>query len=303
MKKLTLFTSLALLLIVSVLTFSHNVLGQSNFTLDSVSASSIEDDSAKISWFARNEVVSQIQYGTTTNYIYNTQFTSFPATSNTLTISGLNEETLYHYRLVFRDASGNLYASGDGMFSTRNSSSPNTSGGQPTIINIPPRSGTQISPIPVSSQNNQQSNQQGSNSLNLPSSGTTNPQAGTFNTNTTDIPPKLDYSGFVKCDGVISKNEPDRKRKCDFAALMETIIKFINWLFYIGLAIATALFAYGGLLYITGQKGKIDQAKKIFTSVAIGFIIMLVAWLGVYTAVSWLVKANFGATSLLEAKK
>jgi hypothetical protein len=102
--------------------------------------------------------------------------------------------------------------------------------------------------------------------------------------------PKLDYSGFVKCDGVVNPNEPDRKRECDLAALMDTIIKVVNFLFYISIPIAIALFAYAGLLYMTGREKHITAARGIFTSVAIGFIIMITAWFVVRQVVAWFVK-------------
>lgn len=131
----------------------------------------------------------------------------------------------------------------------------------------------------------------------------------------TETAPELDYSRFVKCDGVPARNivngvdqgvkpgEEARQKECDFAALIDTVNKLINWLFIISIPIATVLFAWAGLLYLTGSEKNIGKAKSIFTSVGIGFIIMIVAWLAVYTVVNWLVKPNFGATSLIEQKK
>ncbi len=120
--------------------------------------------------------------------------------------------------------------------------------------------------------------------------------------------PKLDYSGFVKCDGVVKSNyveqpaegEEDRQRECDFNALMDTLLGAINWIFMISVPIAATLFAYGGLLYMTGQSGKIETAKKIFSSVAIGFIIMITAWFAVRTVVDWFVKPTSGANFFLK---
>ena len=102
-------------------------------------------------------------------------------------------------------------------------------------------------------------------------------------------PVKLDYSGFVKCDGVIDPKEPDRQTICDFNALMFTVKSLINWMFIITIPIATVAVAYGGLQYMSGQKGRIDNAKKIFSSIATGFIIMLVAWFAVITVVNWFI--------------
>ena len=114
-------------------------------------------------------------------------------------------------------------------------------------------------------------------------------------------PPKLDYSGFVKCDGVVKKDgsEPNRDVKCDFNAFMNTINKAINWMFYISIPLAATLFAWAGLLYIRGTSASRSQANKVFTTVGLGFIIMLVAWIGVRTVVGWLVTANSSATTFL----
>lgn len=128
-----------------------------------------------------------------------------------------------------------------------------------------------------------------------------------------ETPPRLDYSGLVKCDGVVNdeKNadgtlkEPYRQTLCNFATLIDTITKLINWLFLITVPIVTVLFAYAGLLYLTGSQPNIGKAKAIFLSVAKGFIIMLIAWLAVYTVVNWLVAPYFkdAATALIEQKK
>lgn len=108
-------------------------------------------------------------------------------------------------------------------------------------------------------------------------------------------PVKLDYSGLVKCDGVVAKDidgnplEKDRQQVCDFNALMNMVKSTINWLFFITVPIVTVFMAYAGVLYMTGTSGNISTAKKIFPSIAKGFIIMLVAWISVITVVNWFV--------------
>lgn len=111
--------------------------------------------------------------------------------------------------------------------------------------------------------------------------------------------PKLDYSGLVQCDGVVQKDgtEPGRQNPCDFAALLKTVKFMINWLFIITIPIATVAFAYGGFLYLTGTSGNIGTAKKIFQSVATGFIIMLIAWVSVVTVVNWFIDQNSASGS------
>lgn len=114
--------------------------------------------------------------------------------------------------------------------------------------------------------------------------------------------PALDYSGFVNCDGVKTPSEKGRQNKCDFKALIDLVQKMINWLFYISIPIATVLFAYAGLLYLSGKESNINKAKAIFLAVVIGFIIMLVAWFAVSTILKWFASPDSGATSLIADK-
>lgn len=102
-----------------------------------------------------------------------------------------------------------------------------------------------------------------------------------------EVPFKLDYSGLVKCDGVIDKNEPERQKVCDFNALISMVKSTINWLFVLTTSIAVLSCAYGGLMYMTGVEKNINKAKSLFYSIGKGFIIMLVAWFAVITVVNW----------------
>ena len=97
-------------------------------------------------------------------------------------------------------------------------------------------------------------------------------------------------------------SEQGRQKECDFAALIALVQKMINWLFYISIPIATVLFAYAGLLHLSGKESNIKQSWAIFQAVAIGFIIMLVAWFAVSTVLKWFADPNSGATSLIETK-
>ena len=103
---------------------------------------------------------------------------------------------------------------------------------------------------------------------------------------------ELDYSGLVKCDGVLAPKgtEPERDKLCDFNALISTVKSGINWLFMIAVPLATALLAYGGILLLTGTQKNIGTAKSIFQSIAKGFIIMLIAWVSVITVLDWFIR-------------
>jgi hypothetical protein len=130
--------------------------------------------------------------------------------------------------------------------------------------------------------------------------GATANSGGTSASTPTNTAPPLDYSGFVKCDGVLrDKNqEPGRQTKCDFAALMDTVVKAINWLFYISIPFAVAMTAYAGVLFMTGVPANISKAKGVFGTMVIGFIIMATAWFAVRQFVEWLVSDPAATTFL-----
>jgi hypothetical protein len=95
--------------------------------------------------------------------------------------------------------------------------------------------------------------------------------------------------GLVICTGAHDPANPNDVRPiCNFNYLLQEGRTIINWLFAISVPIAMVLFAYGGVLYIIGTEGSRSKANGIFTATGIGFIIMLVAWVSVYTIVSWL---------------
>ena len=85
---------------------------------------------------------------------------------------------------------------------------------------------------------------------------------------------------------------------CDFAGLMSQAQFLINAMIMLGVLAAIVSFSYAGALYLTGEQGKIKQAKGIFKNVGIGFIIMLTAWFIVFQILDWLV-GNPGVKSLI----
>lgn len=97
---------------------------------------------------------------------------------------------------------------------------------------------------------------------------------------------RLLAQGLVVCDG------PD---DCDYEALIEQVNVLINWLIGFLTAAATLLFAYAGFLYLTsgGNESQAQQGKKIFANVAIGFAIVLVAFLIVKAVVTILTNENW----------
>ncbi|OHA16612.1 MAG: hypothetical protein A3C79_01660 [Candidatus Taylorbacteria bacterium RIFCSPHIGHO2_02_FULL_45_28] len=85
---------------------------------------------------------------------------------------------------------------------------------------------------------------------------------------------------------------------CDFDAVILLVQHLINIMMVLGVLVAILMLSYAGLLYISGQKAKIDKAHSIFPKIFLGFIIMLSAWFIVYQILSWLTD-NSGFKTLL----
>lgn len=84
--------------------------------------------------------------------------------------------------------------------------------------------------------------------------------------------------GLVTCDGITVQCQ-----LCHLASMGQKIVNFL--IINLGVPMAALLFAYAGYLYVTyaASPDNLDKAKKIFTSVLLGFIFMLVSWLLVDT--------------------
>jgi hypothetical protein len=87
-------------------------------TISAVSAGAIASTSAQISWTTSEQSSSQVEYGPTTSYGSTTPLDSALVAGHTQTLSGLSPDTLYHYRVISRDAAGNQSVSGDYSFRT-----------------------------------------------------------------------------------------------------------------------------------------------------------------------------------------
>lgn len=83
-----------------------------------VSASSITDNYAVITWTTDELSDSQIEYGLTANYGSQTTLNTSMVTSHSQNLTGLSLSTTYHYRVKSRDAAGNLGTSDDFTFKT-----------------------------------------------------------------------------------------------------------------------------------------------------------------------------------------
>lgn len=96
------------------------------------------------------------------------------------------------------------------------------------------------------------------------------------------------------CDGV---TEP-----CTFTHIIELIVVVVHDMVLISTLIVVAGFCYAGFKLLTsgGNQKAAETAKHIFTSIAIGYVCILGAWLLVYTITSVLLDADY---SLLGAPR
>lgn len=102
------------------------------------------------------------------------------------------------------------------------------------------------------------------------------------------IVPAPTYStpnGIVPCNGIDCQ-------ACNLAQLGQRII---NWLVGFSIPLAAAMFAWAGILYFTSlsKASQVEDAKKIFRNVGIGFVIILCAWLGVQTILKTVLKDSY----------
>ncbi|HTN42830.1 MAG TPA: fibronectin type III domain-containing protein, partial [Nitrospiria bacterium] len=86
--------------------------------ISGIASSNITTSGATIAWTTDELSDTQVQYGTTTAYGSSTTLNSTKVTSHSQALTGLQASTLYHYRVLSRDAAGNLATSGDGTFTT-----------------------------------------------------------------------------------------------------------------------------------------------------------------------------------------
>ena len=91
--------------------------------ISSIAAGSISSSGATITWTTNEGATSQVEYGTTTSYGTKTTESSAKVTSHSQALSGLSANTTYHYRVISKDAAGNVATSGDNTFTTTDTGS------------------------------------------------------------------------------------------------------------------------------------------------------------------------------------
>ena len=88
------------------------------FAISNVQASGITTAKATITWNTDQPSNSQVEYGATAVYGQNTAIDSALTTNHSQELTGLGQNSTYHYRVRSRDSVGRLITSGDFTFTT-----------------------------------------------------------------------------------------------------------------------------------------------------------------------------------------
>jgi peptidoglycan hydrolase-like protein with peptidoglycan-binding domain len=87
-------------------------------TLSSIVATNVSQTGATITWTSNENATTQVEYGTTASYGSTTTLNASLVASHSAVISGLSNGTIYHFRVISKDAAGNTATSGDMTFTT-----------------------------------------------------------------------------------------------------------------------------------------------------------------------------------------
>ena len=102
--------------------------------------------------------------------------------------------------------------------------------------------------------------------------------------------PLISSAAIVNCGNTVSVSNGNIVGACTFKDFTGLLESFVDWLIGIAGVIFTISAIWGGFLYMTSGENPSnkDKAKTILKSTLSGFIIILCAWLIVYTFVDFL---------------
>ncbi len=86
--------------------------------ISNITVSSIRTNKATIKWTTNEPATSQVMYGTSEDYGSESSLSSSLVTSHSVTITGLNADTGYHFQVISKDDSDNETSSNDSTFLT-----------------------------------------------------------------------------------------------------------------------------------------------------------------------------------------
>lgn len=103
--------------------------------------------------------------------------------------------------------------------------------------------------------------------------------------------PVVGFAAIVNCGNTVSMSGGKVIGECTFKDFVGLLNGFVTWLIGIAGVIFTISAIWGGFLYMTSGEnpGNKDKAKTILKSTLTGFIILLCAWLIVYTIIVYVV--------------
>jgi len=116
------------------------------FGLSNVQVSSITTTSAVIAWTTDQTTDSQVDYGLTTSYTATTTLDSTLTLNHAQTLTGLTQNTLYHFRVRSRDTGGNVVVSSDFVFTTNSAGAGGTFQNEILITNLSLPTGIKFMP-------------------------------------------------------------------------------------------------------------------------------------------------------------
>ncbi len=97
-------------------------------------------------------------------------------------------------------------------------------------------------------------------------------------------------NGLIPCGNTVDPSTGGITDECTFNDLLKLGKNVINYLIALAIPLAAISFTYAGFLYITAVDNpkQVEKARSIFFLVLKGFLLVLSAWLIVYTIVSLL---------------
>ncbi|TAK08599.1 MAG: hypothetical protein EPO39_04195, partial [Candidatus Manganitrophaceae bacterium] len=102
--------------------------------ISSINATNITNSSVVIIFGTNEPADTQVQYGPTTSYGSSSPLAAALVTVHSQALSALQPSTLYHYRVLSKDASGNLATSSDNTFTTAAATTPPPPSTSTTVV-------------------------------------------------------------------------------------------------------------------------------------------------------------------------